>query len=50
MKGNQLRLYFSALAYTLVESLRRLGLKGTAWAEAPCAKVMPETAPRLRTP
>ena len=29
MKGNQLRLYFSALAYTLVEALRRLALKGT---------------------
>ncbi|MGA3045210.1 MAG: transposase [Terracidiphilus sp.] len=27
MKGNQLRLYFSALAYTLVEALRRLALK-----------------------
>ena len=34
MKGNQLRLYFSALAYTLVEALRRLALKGTVWAEA----------------
>lgn len=34
MKSNQLRLYFSALAYTLMEALRRLGLKGTAWAEA----------------
>jgi len=34
IKGNQLRLYFSALAYTLVEALRRLGLKGTEWAEA----------------
>ena len=34
MKGNQLRLYFSALAYTLVEALRRLGLKGTEWARA----------------
>jgi hypothetical protein len=34
MKGNQLRLYFSALAYTLVEALRRLALKGTDWAEA----------------
>jgi hypothetical protein len=34
MKGNQLRLYFSALAYILMEALRRLGLKGTAWAEA----------------
>ena len=34
MKGNQLRLYFSAMAYTLMEALRRLGLKGTAWAQA----------------
>jgi hypothetical protein len=34
MKGNQLRLYFSALAYTLVEALRRLALKGTQWAQA----------------
>ena len=34
MKGNQLRLYFSALAYTLVEALRRLGLQGTEWAQA----------------
>jgi hypothetical protein len=34
IKGNQLRLYFSALAYTLVEALRRLGLKGTEWAQA----------------
>jgi hypothetical protein len=33
MKGNQLRLYFSALAYTLVEALRRLALKGTEWAQ-----------------
>jgi hypothetical protein len=34
MKGNQLRLYFAALTYTLVEALRRLGLKGTEWAQA----------------
>ena len=34
MNGNQLRLYFSALVYTLAEALRRLALKGTAWAEA----------------
>jgi len=34
MKGNQLRLYFSALAYTLVEALRRLALRGTEWAQA----------------
>jgi hypothetical protein len=34
MKSNQLRLYFSAAAYTLVEALRRLTLKGTVWAQA----------------
>ena len=34
MRGNQLRLYLSALAYTLVEALRRLALRGTEWAEA----------------
>jgi hypothetical protein len=34
MKGNQLRLYFSAVAYTLMEALRRLALKGTEWAQA----------------
>jgi len=34
MPGNQLRLYFSALAYTLMEALRRLGLQGTEWAQA----------------
>jgi len=34
MKGNQLRLYFSALAYTLMEALRRIALKGTDWAHA----------------
>lgn len=34
MRGNQLRLYFSALAYTLVEALRRLALSGTEWAQA----------------
>ena len=34
MKANQLRLYLSALAYTLMEALRRLGLAGTEWAQA----------------
>ena len=34
MKGNQLRLYFSALAYTLMEALRWLALQGTEWAQA----------------
>jgi len=34
LRSNQLRLYFSSLAYVLVEALRRLGLVGTEWAEA----------------
>jgi hypothetical protein len=34
MRSNQLRLYLSALAYTLVHGLRRLGLAGTEWATA----------------
>jgi hypothetical protein len=34
MRTNQLRLYFSSLAYVLLEALRRLGLAGTPWAEA----------------
>ena len=34
MRANQLRLYFSSLAYVLVHALRRLALAGTAWASA----------------
>jgi hypothetical protein len=34
MRANQLRLYFSSLAYVLVHALRRLGLAGTEWASA----------------
>ena len=34
MRGNQMRLYLSALAYVLVSGLRRLGLKATELAEA----------------
>jgi len=34
MRGNQMRLYLSAMAYILVSGLRRLGLRGTALAEA----------------
>lgn len=34
MRANQLRLYFSAMAYVLVQGLRRLGLKGTEMARA----------------
>jgi hypothetical protein len=34
LRANQLRLYFSSFAYVLVHALRRLGLAGTAWAQA----------------
>ena len=34
MRADQLRLYFSAMAYVLVCGLRRLGLKGTEMAQA----------------
>jgi hypothetical protein len=34
MRANQLRLYLSSMAYVLVQSLRRLGLKGTEMARA----------------
>jgi hypothetical protein len=36
MRSNQLRLYFSSFAYVLMQTLRRLGLKGTALAKAQC--------------
>lgn len=36
MRANQLRLWFSAIAYTLLVALRRLGLKGTELAHAQC--------------
>jgi Transposase DDE domain group 1 len=34
LRANQLRLYFSVMAYTLMCGLRRLGLKATEWATA----------------
>ncbi len=36
MRANQLRLWFSAIAYTLQVGLRRLGLRGTELAQAQC--------------
>jgi len=36
LRSNQIRLYFSSMAYVLMEALRRLGLKATAWAQAQC--------------
>jgi len=36
MRANQLRLYFSSVAYMLMQTLRRLGLRGTQMAKAQC--------------
>jgi Transposase DDE domain group 1 len=36
LRANQLRLYFSSIAYTLLLGLRRLGLAGTELARAQC--------------
>jgi len=36
MRSNQLRLWFSSVAYVLMNALRSLGLKGTALARAQC--------------
>jgi Transposase DDE domain group 1 len=36
LRSNQIRLYFSSIAYVLMEALRRLGLKGTDLARAQC--------------
>jgi len=36
MRANELRLWFSSVAYTLVTALRRLGLKGSDLAKARC--------------
>lgn len=39
MKANQLRLWFSSVAYWLLCELRRVGLKGTEWARAQCHSI-----------
>jgi hypothetical protein len=36
MRANQLRLWFSSVAYTLLQALRQFGLKGTKLARARC--------------
>jgi hypothetical protein len=36
MRANQIRLYFSSVAYLLMQALRRLGLMGTQMATAQC--------------
>jgi hypothetical protein len=39
MRANQVRLFFSSIAYALLEALRRLGLAGTELAEAQCRTI-----------
>jgi Transposase DDE domain group 1 len=39
LRSNQLRLYFSSVAYVLLQMLRHLGLKGTELAKAQCATI-----------
>jgi hypothetical protein len=39
MRSNQLRLYFSSVAYVLLNELRRVGLRGTDLARAQCATI-----------
>jgi len=39
LRANQLRLYYSSVAYVLLAALRRLGLAGTALARAQCTTI-----------
>jgi hypothetical protein len=39
MASNQLRLYFSSFAYIVLQTLRRIGLKGTSLAKAQCGTI-----------
>jgi len=39
MRANQLRLWFSAMAYVLVDGLRRIALAGTTFANATCGTI-----------
>jgi Transposase DDE domain group 1 len=39
LRSNQLRLYFSSVAYVLLQMLRRLGLVGTELAKAQCTTI-----------
>ena len=39
LRANQLRLWFSTAAYTLMNALRRVGLKGTRLAKATCGTI-----------
>ena len=39
LRSKQLRLYFSSIAYVLLQMLRRLGLAGTELAKAQCSTI-----------
>ena len=39
LRSNQLRLYFSSVAYVLLSELRRVGLHGTEFARAQCSTI-----------
>ena len=39
LRSNQIRLYFSSMAYALMEALRRLGLKQSDLAQAQCSTI-----------
>ena len=39
MHANQLRLYFSSVAYMLMQTMRRIGLKDTSLAKAQCSTI-----------
>jgi hypothetical protein len=39
MWANQVRLYFSSIAYVLLQTLRRIGLAGTEWEHAQCGTI-----------
>jgi hypothetical protein len=39
LRSNQLGLYFSSVAYVLLQMLRRLGLERTELSKAQCAKI-----------
>ena len=39
MRANQIHLFFSSIAYTLLDALRRLGLTETSMARAQCQTI-----------
>ncbi|MGZ3383139.1 MAG: transposase [Isosphaeraceae bacterium] len=43
MRANQIHLFFSSIAYTLLDALRRLGLTETSMARAQCRTIRIKT-------